>query len=140
MDIVELIQSAKARIASNDPVFNEQVSITVALLRSLGILSHSRTSMNGHVHQAFAGALVAAYRNHIDVEVYSRRQDDLHRRGASTRIIAWLDDCVAKGVLSQSNGLKYAKGALVLSPLLTHYLEYAKVIHHVPIDRVHVKS
>ena len=37
MDIVELIQSAKARITSNDPVFNEQVSTTVALLRSLGI-------------------------------------------------------------------------------------------------------
>ena len=30
MDIVELIQSAKARIASNDPVFNEQVSTTVS--------------------------------------------------------------------------------------------------------------
>ena len=27
MDIVELIQTAKARIASNDPVFNEQVTL-----------------------------------------------------------------------------------------------------------------
>ena len=131
MDIVELIQSAKARIASNDPVFNDQVSTAVALLRSLGILSHSRVSVNGHVHQAFAGALVAAYGNHVDVEVYSRRQDDLHRRGASTRIIAWLDDCVAKGVLSQSNGLNYAKGVLVLSPLLKHYLDYSKLTHPV---------
>ena len=93
MDIVELIQSAKARIASNDPVFNEQVSTTVALLRSLGILSHSRTSMNGHVHQAFAGALVAAYRNHMDVEVYCRRYQaclsKCHGMSSSMRAAGW---------------------------------------------------
>ena len=55
MDIIELMAFAKSRLKSNDPSYKERVEVTLALLRSLGILPHKRISINGKLHTLFCG-------------------------------------------------------------------------------------
>ena len=86
-DIVELMAFADQRIKNNDIEFGERVDVALALLKSLGILSHQRASLTCMRHRLFCGGLVSAYDNKSYVEVYSRRQGDLHLRGQSTRVI-----------------------------------------------------
>ena len=134
-DIVELMAFADQRIKNNDIEFSEKVDVALALLKSLGILSHQRASLTCTTHRLFCGAIVTAYDNKSYVEVYSRRQGDLFQRGQSTRCIDWLDGCVAEGLLIPPNPrFNYAKGKLELGPLLKHYLAYAtKTFKHTVI-------
>ena len=73
-DIVELMSFADQRIKNNDIGFTERVDVALALLKSLGILSHQRASLTCTRHRLFCGGLVSAYDNKSYVEVYSRRQ------------------------------------------------------------------
>ena len=131
MDIIELMAFAKSRLKCNDPSHKERVEVTLALLRSLGILSHKRISINGKLHTLFCGALVSAYQSQTPVELYSRRQADLFAKGHSTRLIAWLDQCVKHGVLVPEADVDYAKGKLKIGRILKHYIQYAsRQLHH----------
>ena len=141
MDIVELMQTAKARLQSNEqPLFVEQTATIVGLLRATGILAHSRTSIVGHTHQEFAGALVLAASTSGRFDLYSRRQGDLHTRGSSTRVVAWLDDMVSTGLLQQKQGLQYAKGEMSVGDLLCHYVAYAALGQRTPVERVNLAN
>ena len=108
MDIKELMADSKRRLVNNDLLYRERVDVVLALLRSLGILSHSRISITGLLQRVFAGALVSAYENQTKVELYSRRQADLFAKGHSTRLISWLDKCVQNEVLTPQAPIKYA--------------------------------
>ena len=108
MDIKELMADSKRRLINNDLIYRERVDVVLALLRSLGIISHSRLSVNSQLHRVFAGALVSAYENQTTVELYSRRQADLFAKGHSTRLISWLDKCVQNEVLTPQAPIKYA--------------------------------
>ena len=99
MDIKDLMADSKRRLINNNPVYTERVDVVLALLRALGVLSHSRISINGLKHRVFAGALVSAYENKTCVELYSRRQADLFAKGHRTRILSWLDKFVQNEVL-----------------------------------------
>ena len=125
MDIKELMADSKQRLINNDLVYRERVDVVLALLRALGVLSHSRISINGLLHRVFAGALISAYENQTPVELYSRRQADLFAKGHSTRLIAWLDQCVKHGVLVPEADVDYAKGKLKIGRILKHYIQYA---------------
>ena len=125
MDIKELMADSKRRLINNDLVYRERVDVVLALLRALGVLSHSRISINGLLHRVFAGALVSAYENQTPVELYSRRQADIFAKGHSTRLIAWLDKCVTHGVLVPEADVDYAKGKLKIGRILKHYIQYA---------------
>ena len=96
-----------------------------ALLRALGVLSHSRISINGLLHRVFAGALISAYENQTPVELYSRRQANLFAKGHSTRLIAWVDGCVKHEFLIPQAPIDYAKGKLDTGAILKHYIQYA---------------
>ena len=131
MDIKELMADSKRRLINNDLVYRERVDVVLALLRALGVLSHSRISINGLLHRVFAGALISAYENQTPVELYSRRQADLFAKGQSTRLIAWLDQCVKHGVLVPEADVDYAKGKLKIGRILKHYIQYAsRQLHH----------
>ena len=131
MDIKELMADSKRRLINNDLVYRERVDVVLALLRALGVLSHSRISINGLLHRVFAGALISAYENQTPVELYSRRQADIFAKGHSTRLIAWLDKCVTHGVLVPETDVDYAKGKLDTGPILKHYIQYAaRKLHH----------
>ena len=135
-DIEELMAFADQRIKNNDIEFSEKVDVALALLKSLGILSHQRASLTCTKHRLFCGGLVSAYDNKSYVEVYSRRQGDLFQRGHSTRVIHWLDKCVEEGLLIPPNPrFTYAKGKLDLDPLLKHYLAYATKTFKHPVAR-----
>ena len=135
-DIVELMAFADQRIKNNDIGFTERVDVALALLKSLGILSHQRANLTCTRHRLFCGGLVSAYDNNSYVEVYSRRQGDLHLRGQSTRCIDWLDGCVAEGSLIPPNPrFTYAKGKLELGTMLNHYLAYATKTFSNPVVR-----
>ena len=98
----------KRRLINNDLVYKERVDIVLALLKSLGIFSHSSVSVNGLLHRVFAGALLSAYKNQSPVELYSRRQADLFANDHSTRLISWLDHCVKHEVLIPQATIKCA--------------------------------
>ena len=135
-DIVELMSFAQQRMKINDSQYGEKVDVALALLRSLGVLSHYRASVNCLTHRLFTGALVSAYDNKTYVELYSRRMGDLHKRGQSTRIISWLDKCVEEGLLIPPNPrFTYAKGKLELGHMLKHYLAYASTTFDYPVER-----
>ena len=125
MDIIELMAFAKSRLKGNEPSYKERVEVTQALLRSLGILSHKRININGKLHTLFCAAIVSAFENQTPVELYSRRQADLFAKGHSTRLIAWLDECVKHEVLIPQAPIDYAKGKLDTGPILKHYIQYA---------------
>ena len=136
MDIIEFMADSERRPANNDLVYRERVDVVLALLRALGVLSHSRISINGLLHRVFAGALVSAYENQTPVELYSRRQADLFAKRHSTRLIAWLDKCVTHGVLVPETDVDYAKGKLDTGPILKHYIQYtSRQLNH-PTQRV----
>ena len=135
-DIVELMAFADQRIKNNDIEFGDRVDVALALLKSLGILSHQRASLTCTKHRLFCGGLVSAYDNKSYVEVYSRRQGDLFQRGHSTRVIHWLDKCVEEDLLIPPNPrFTYAKGKLELGSLLKHYLAYASKTFSNPVVR-----
>ena len=125
MDIKELMADSKRRLINNDLVYRERVDVVLALLRSLGIISHSKLSVNSQLHRVFAGALLSAYENQTTVELFSRRQADLFAKGHSTRLISWLDLCVKHKVLIPQAPINYAKGKLDTGPILQHYIHYA---------------
>ena len=125
MDIKELMADSKRRLINNDLVYRERVDVVLALLRALGVLSHSRISINRLLHRVFSGALISAYENQTPVELYSRRQADLFAKGHSSRLIAWLDQCVQHEVLIPQAPIDYAKGKLDKGPILKHYIPYA---------------
>ena len=125
MYIIELMAFAKSKLKSNDPSYKERVEVTLALLRSLGVLPHKRISLNGKLHTSFCEALASAYENQTQVELYSRMRADLFAKGHSTRLIAWLDKCVKHEVLIPQAPINYAKGKLDTGPILKHYIQYA---------------
>ena len=131
MDIIEFMADSKRRPANNDLVYRERVDVLLSLLLALGVISHSRISINGLLHRVFAGALISAYENQTPVELYSRTQADLFAKGHSTRLIAWLDQCVKHGVLVPEADVDYAKGKLKIGRILKHYIQYAsRQLHH----------
>ena len=139
MDIIELTQFAKAKLIANEADFISKTEVIVALLRSLEILSHTRTALTEHRHMELAGALALAADTLGKFDLYTRKHSAIHSRGGTTRIVAWLDDCVSKGLLQQEQGLNYAKGTMIVGPMLHHYSKYATVTHDVPIERVNIR-
>ena len=139
MDIIELTQFAKAKLIANEADFISKTEVIVALLRSLEILSHTRTALTEHRHMELAGALALAANTLGKFDLYTRKHSAIHSRGGTTRIVAWLDDCVSKGLLQQEQGLNYAKGTMIVGPMLHHYSKYATVTHDIPIERVNIR-
>ena len=135
MDVLELMAFAKSRIKSNDPSYKERVEVTQALLRSLGILSHKRISINGKLHTLFCGAIVSAYDNQTGIDVYTRRMGVIHLAGESTMLISYLDACVKHGVLLAPKPHTIATGTLRAGEMLEPYLELASQTVQVLVKR-----
>ena len=118
---------AKSRLKSNDRSYKERVEVTLALLRSLGVLAHKRISINGKLHTLYCGALVSAYDNHqTGIDIYTRWMGVKHLAGESTMLIRYLDACVKHGVLVAPEPYKVAIGTLRIGRTLEHYLELAR--------------
>ena len=121
-DVVHLLEQAQKRLDQHDFAFNEAVDTVLGILRSKGVVSHKRISVNGKWHRLLAASLALAYEQNTQFALPTRFQEELHNRGVSTSVVRFLDKAVIEGVVcSQSPDLK-AKGALSLGDIVRSYL------------------
>jgi hypothetical protein len=121
MNVVNLLEKAQANLQQQDSVYHEQADTLLGMLRSAGVLSHKRASVNGKLHKLISAMIVEAFYGETTIDVATRRQQTYHLYGFSTETVKYLDRMVETGFLLTPLGK--AKGALTLSPLLHDYLE-----------------
>ena len=116
-NVITLLRLARQRLAAERPdsPFNQSVETLVSYLRQKGVLSEKHLSRVGHWHTTLAAAFVIADEQGISFALPTRSQEALYNLGGSTRLVAWLDKAVARGVLLSGCPLKTARGALSLS-------------------------
>lgn len=121
MHLFELLDAARLRLQSNDPIYNEKAETVLAILRSKGVLPYRRGTFNGNIHKQIAAALVSVHEQSTTIDIPTRRAGTLHEAGYSTKVVQYLDDAVKHGLLLSQT--KKAEGALALGGLLTAYLD-----------------
>jgi|TARA_B110000977_G_C10834247_1_gene399363 hypothetical protein len=121
MNLFSLLQQGEQRLQSNDVLFHSQVDVVLGILRSTGSIPSKRTSLNGELHRSVAAALVMAYEEDTTVDVAVRRAETFYGYGFSTKIISYLDEAVANGLLIAKTAK--AKGRLHLGQILEDYLD-----------------
>ena len=116
-NVITLLRLARQRLTSEQPnsPFLHSVETLVSYLRQKGVLSEKHLSRVGHWHTSLAAAFVIADEQGISFALPTRSQQVLYDLGGSTRIVAWLDRAVARGVLLSGCPLKTARGELRLS-------------------------
>ena len=123
MNLFVLLGKAETKLETgDDPYFNEATELVTSILRTEEVLPYKRITLNGALHQLFSGIIVAAYEAETSIDVTSRHTATYHEYGFTTKAVAWLDKAVAKGLLLSPYDDK-AKGALMIGPLLTTYLD-----------------
>ena len=120
MNIFNLLQHARIRLATNDPEFHNATDTTVAILRSSGVLPWRRSSINGELHKLVSAVIVEAHETGETIDVATRRAGTFNRYEYSTKIISYLDKAIQQNLLSSNTGK--AKGQLVIGDLLETYL------------------
>lgn len=126
-DIIILLQEARDRLDVHDPHFNDSVEVVLGILRSKGVVSYKRISVNGEWHRLLAACLVLAFEQNTDFALPTRMQGELHLRGCSTTIVSFLDKAVKEGVLSSCSPDGKAKGKLALGEIIKCYLVHPSV-------------
>ena len=116
-NVITLLRLARQRLTSEQPnsPFLQSVESLVSYLRQKGVLSEKHISRVGHWHTTLAAAFLIADEQGISFALPTRSQQVLYDLGGSTRLVAWLDRGVARGVLLSGCPLKTARGELRLS-------------------------
>ena len=120
MNIFNLLQHARIRLATNDPEFHNATDTTVAILRSSGVLPWRRSSINGELHKLVSAVIVEAHETNETIDIATRRAGTFNRYGYSTKIISFFDKMVQTNLLQSATGK--AKGQLVIGSLLQNYI------------------
>ena len=115
--VILLLSRAKERLSQEQPnsPFLQSVESLVSYLRQQGVLSEKHLSRVGVWHTTLAAALVIANEQGTSFALPTRSQQVLYDLGGSTRLVAWLDKAVARGVLLSGDPLRTARGPLQLS-------------------------
>ena len=121
MNLFKALEAASLRLNQNDPAFDCQSNLTTDILRSAGVYSHRRSSLNGHVHKLLSAAIVHVYQQDTSLDVTTRRAGTYALYGYSTKLPSYLTKAVKLGFLTSQNGK--ATGRLQLSELLEAYLD-----------------
>ena len=119
-DVVHLLEQAQKRLDQHDFAFNEAVDTVLGILRSKGVVSHKRISVNGRWHRLLAASLVLAYEQNTAFALPTRCQEKLYHLGVSTSVVSFLDDAVREGIICSPS--PKATGALSLGGIVTSYL------------------
>jgi len=123
MNVFLLLERAKKKLEEGDPCFTDATHTITAILRTQEVIPHKRISINGPLHNMFAGAIVEAYEADTTIDVNTRHAGRYAYYGFSTKIIEYLDKAVEQDLLlSQTDK---AKGKLNIGRLLNAYLEDA---------------
>ena len=127
MNLFRALEVASQRLETNDLEFHNLSELVTSILRSVGVLAHRRSSLNGKLHKLVAAVVVEAYENDTSIDVTIRRAGSFALYNYSTKIISYLDKAVAAGLLISQTSK--AKGKLELSDLLVSYLDHEHFIH-----------
>jgi hypothetical protein len=73
-----LIDEAKTKLKSNDSIFNEQVQVMLAMLRSVQAVPYRRSMLNGHVHTLISATLVHAFNTNETIRMTTRMYARFH--------------------------------------------------------------
>ena len=125
MNVFRLLELASERLTTNDALYHEQADTVLGILRSVGVLLHKCSSLNGSLHKLVAAMIVEAYDTDTTIDVAVRRAGDWHRYGYSTKIVEHLDTAVEQGLLQSQTGK--AKGILSLGDILEAFLGEAQL-------------
>jgi hypothetical protein len=123
IDVLLLLECAEEQLNKQDFAFDEAVEVVLGILRCKGILSHKRISLNGEWHRRLAAMLVLAHEQKTSFALPTRMQGELHLRGCSTTIVAFLDKAVKEGVIYSNSPDAKAKGPLSVGNLIGSYLQ-----------------
>jgi hypothetical protein len=126
-DIIKLLEEVSPKLDTYDARFMSKLETMLAILRTSGIISSTRTARYGRWHQLLAGALVLAYDEQEDLFVSTRSAGKLHAAGITTRLTQWLDALCEREYLITQSPSKKAEGRLSLSDFLSLYLADRKV-------------
>lgn len=126
-DIIKLLEEVSPKLDTYDARFMSKLETMLAILRTSGIISSTRTARYGRWHQLLAGALVLAYDEQEDLFVSTRSAGKLHAAGITTRLTQWLDALCERECLITQSPSKKAEGRLSLSDFLSIYLADSKV-------------
>lgn len=126
-DIIKLLEEVSPKLDTYDARFMSKLETMLAILRTSGIISSTRTARYGRWHQLLAGALVLAYDEQEDLFVSTRSAGKLHAAGITTRLTQWLDDLCEHEYLITQSPSKKAEGRLSLSDFLSLYLADSKI-------------
>jgi len=121
VNLFRALEVASHRLETNDLEFHNLSELVTSILRSVGVLAHRRSSLNGKLHKLVAAVVVEAYENDTSIDVTIRRAGSFALYNYSTKIISYLDKAVAAGLLISQTSK--AKGKLELSDLLVSYLD-----------------
>ena len=115
--VIQLLAKARFRLIKEEPdsPFIQTVTTLVSYLRQTGVLSEKHLNRVGHWHTQLAAAFVLANEQGTSFALPTRSQQVLYDLGGSTRLVAWLDKAVARGVLLSGDPLRTARGPLQLS-------------------------
>jgi len=123
MNVFLLLERANKKLEEGAPCFTDATHTITAILRTQEVIPHKRISINGPLHNMFAGAIVEAYEADTTIDVNTRHAGRYAYYGFSTKIIEYLDKAVEQDLLlSQTDK---AKGKLNIGRLLNAYLEDA---------------
>jgi len=123
MNVFLLLERAKKKLEEGDPCFTDATHTITAILRTQEVIPHKRISINGPLHNMFAGAIVEAYEADTTIDVNTRHAGRYAYYGFSTKIIEYLDKAVEQDLLLSQT--EKAKGKLNIGRLLNAYLEDA---------------
>ena len=126
-DIIKLLEEVSPKLDTYDARFMSKLETMLAILRTSGIISSTRTARYGRWHQLLAGALVLAYDEQEDLFVSTRSAGKLHAAGITTRLTQWLDALCERECLITQSPSKKAEGRLSLSDFLSIYLADSKI-------------
>ena len=122
-----LIDEAKTKLKSNDPIFNEQVQVMLAMLRSVQAVPYRRSMLNGHVHTLISATLVHAFNTNETIRMTTRMYARFHDMGISTKFIEYLDRCVKEKLLRSDISSQKAEGNLTFTDTTIAWLTPSEV-------------
>lgn len=123
MNVFLLLERANKKLEEGEPYFTDAIHTITAILRTQEVIPHKRISINGPLHNMFAGAIVEVYEADTTIDVNTRIAGKYAYYGFSTKIIQYLDKAVEQDLLlSQTDK---ANGKLTIGSLLNAYLQDA---------------
>jgi hypothetical protein len=117
LNLFNLVHQASEKLTKNNLEFNEQSDLVVGILRATGVVPHTRTTQNGHLHKLLSATLVLAHNLNESIQIPTRKLATYYERGVSTRFLVWLDSLVQREYLLGSS--YKAEGELKLSKFLS---------------------